>query len=132
MEGLAIPKDTSVTRSYTKAQGSINRALQIAIDKMGRVPFGHYVVDPRTVAARNALLNGVMPTLPFNSDYIKPKPADIGKHPMPKYTPQSVKTAAAGYVVDPTAIESAQQADTVDVDTASGAGLANDPGFEGP
>ena|SRR5260221_9029961 len=127
-----MPKDTPVSRSFHKAHGSINRALEISLDRMGRVPFGHQIVDPRTLAARQALLSGMIPTIPFNSNYIKPKPADMGKHPMPKQVPQSEKNRAAGKVVDPTAIESAQQADTVDVDTAAGVGLAHDPGFEGP
>lgn len=92
---------------------------------MGRVPFGEQKVDPRTIAARNALLQGAIPTLPFDSNVIQPKnsfPKDIGNHPALKQVPQNARTAAGGKVVDPTAIESAQSADWTTVDTIGTAG----------
>lgn len=100
---------------------------------MGRVKFGEQIVDPRTVASRNALLRGIIPTLPFDSNYLQQKnsfPRDIGKHPDLKQIPQNPKTAAGGKVVDPTAIESAQSADWVTVDTNSAGGVGMDGGEE--
>jgi hypothetical protein len=127
-----LPTDTSVSSSFRRAAGANTRAFNIALDKMGRVPFGEQKIDPRTLAARSALLQGVIPTLPFNSNYLQQKnsfPKDIGNHPQLKSTPQNPKTAAGGKVVDPTAIESAQSADWVTVDTA-GAGGMNIDGTE--
>jgi hypothetical protein len=121
-----MPKDTSVSASFRRAAGANTRAFDIALDKMGRVPFGEQKVDPRTLAARSALLQGVIPTLPFNSNYIQQKntfPKDIGNHPQLKPTSQNARTAAGGKVVDPTAIESAQSADWVTVDTAGSGGM---------
>lgn len=124
---VAIPKPTSVTKAYGMAHASVGRALDIALDKMGRVPFGEDVVDPRTIAARKALYAGMIPTLPMNSDYIKPRTANMGNHPDLPMTPQSPKVAAAGKVVDPTAIETAQSSDWVSVDSAGGAGISDSP-----
>jgi hypothetical protein len=102
------------------------------LDKLGRVPFGENVVDPRTAAARKAMYEGMVPTLPFDSNYIRPRTAQLGNHPDVPNTGQSPKTAAAGKVVDPTAIESAQSSDWVSVDSASGAGLSDSPLQSGP
>lgn len=120
-----MPRPTPVTKAYNMAHASIGRSMDIALDKMGRVPFGEDVVDPRTLAARKALYAGMIPTLPMNSDYVKPRDAKLGNHPDVPNTAQSPKVAAAGKVVDPTAIETAQSADWVSIDTASGAGLSD-------
>lgn len=121
-----MPRPTPVTAAYSKAHASIGRAFDVALDKMGRVPFGEDVVDPRTIAARKALYAGMIPTLPMNSDVVKPRTANMGHHPDVPNTGQSPKVAAAGKVVDPTAIETAQGADSVTIDTAGGPGMAND------
>lgn len=123
-----MPKATPVTRSFHKAHESINRSFQMALDKMGRVPFGEEPIDPRTAAARQALYAGMIPTIPFNSNIVQQKnsfPQDIGKHPAPPNVPQNPKTAAAGKVVDPSAIETAQSVDWVASDTSGGVGLGN-------
>ena len=126
-----VPRPTPVTKAYNMAHASVGRAMDIALDKMGRVPFGEDVVDPRTIAARKALYAGMIPTIPFNSDYVRPRDTKMGNHPDLPMTPQSPKTAAAGKVVDPTAIETAQGADWVSVDTAGGAGMSSDPLMSG-
>ena len=124
-----MPKATPVTKSFHKAHESINKSFQMALDKIGRVPFGEEPIDPRTAAARQALYAGMIPTLPMNSNIVQQKnsfPKDIGKHPAPPNIPQNAKTAAGGKVVDPTAIETAQSSDWTDVDTAGGNGLGNE------
>jgi hypothetical protein len=65
----------------------------------------------------------------MDSKVIQPKAFDYKKHPLPKDTGQSAKTAAAGKVVDPTGIETAQGADNVTVDTVS-AGMGDIPTLE--
>lgn len=126
-----MPKPTPVTKAYNTAHSSIGRAMDIALDKMGRVPFGEDVVDPRTLAARKALYAGMIPTLPMNSDYVKPRTAKLGNHPDVPNTPQSPKVAAAGKVVDPTAIETAQSSDWVSVDSGGGVGISDSPLMSG-
>lgn len=127
-----MPKPTSVTRSYHLAHAQIGRAFDIALDKMGRVPFGEDVVDPRTIAARKALYAGMVPTLPMDSNIVKPRTAKLGNHPDVKDNmQQSPKTAAAGKVVDPTAIETAQSSDWVSVDSGGGVGISDSPLMSG-
>lgn len=126
-----MPKPTPVTKAYHAAHAQIGRAFDVALDKMGRVPFGEDVVDPRTIAARKALYAGMIPTLPMNSDAVRPRDAKLGNHPDVPNTPQSPKTAAAGKVVDPTAIETAQSSDWVSIDSAGGAGISSDPLMSG-
>lgn len=126
-----MPKPTPVTRAYNAAHAQIGRAMDVALDKMGRVPFGHDVLDPRTIAARKALYAGMIPTLPMNSDVVAPRTAKLGNHPDALNTGQSPKVAAAGKVVDPTAIETAQSADWVSVDTGGGAGMSDSPLMSG-
>jgi hypothetical protein len=127
-----MPKPTSVSKAYSSAQTHIGRSFEVALDKMGRVPFGQDILDPRTIAARKELYAGMIPTMPFDSGYIKPRTADLGNHPNVPNTGQTPKVAAAGKVVDPTAIETAQSSDWVSVDTASGAGLSDSPLQSGP
>jgi hypothetical protein len=99
---------------------------------MGRVPFGQDILDPRTIAARKELYAGMIPTLPFDSNYVRPRTAELGNHPNVPNTGQSPKVAAAGKVVDPTAIETAQSSDWVSVDSAGGAGMSDTPLQSGP
>ena len=123
-----MPKPTPVTRAYSLAHASIGRAFDNALDKLGRVPFGEDVVDPRTIEARKALYAGMIPTIPMDSNYIRPRTAKLGNHPdVVDNHQQSPKTAAAGKVVDPSAIETAQSSDWVSLDTASGVGLTDSP-----
>jgi hypothetical protein len=61
---------------------------------------------------------------------IRPKPFVEGNHPQPKDVDQNPKTAAAGKVVDPTAIETAQGADNVSIDTPGGPGTAGNQDLE--
>lgn len=127
-----MPRPTSVTKAYHAAHAQIGRAFDVALDKMGRVPFGEDVVDPRTIAARKALYAGMIPTLPMNSDVVKPRTAKLGNHPdVIDNMQQSPKVAAAGKVVDPTAIEAAQGTDWVSVDSAGGAGISDSPLMSG-
>lgn len=114
------------------AHASIGRAMDVALDKLGRVPFGEDIVDPRTIAARKALYAGMVPTIPMDSNYIQPRTARLGNHPdVPDNRQQSPKVAAAGKVVDPTAIETAQSSDWVSVDSAGGAGMSDTPLMSG-
>jgi hypothetical protein len=122
-----MPRPTPVTRSFGLAHARIGRAFDVALDKLGRVPFGEDIIDPRTAAARQALYAGMIPTLPFNSNVVQPRTARLGNHPDLPNTPQSPKVAAAGKVVDPTAIETAQSADWVSADTGSGPGMSDSP-----
>ena len=122
-----MPRPTPVTKAYSKAHASIGKAFDVALDKLGRVPFGEDIVDPRTVAARRAQYAGMIPTIPMDSNYVRPRTAKLGNHPEVPNVPQSPKVAAAGKVVDPTAIETAQGSDWVSMDTSSGSGLSNDP-----
>jgi hypothetical protein len=122
-----MPKPTPVSRSYGLAQARIGRSFDIALDKMGRVPFGQDILDPRTIAARKEIYAGMIPTMPFDSNYIKPKTAQLGNHPNVPNTGQSPKVAAAGKVVDPTAIETAQSSDWVSVDSGGGVGISDSP-----
>lgn len=126
-----MPKPTPVSRAYNAAHAQIGRAMDVALDKMGRVPFGHDILDPRTIAARKQLYAGMIPTLPMDSNVVQPRTAKMGNHPDVPNTPQSPKVAAAGKVVDPTAIETAQSADWVSVDSGGGAGISDSPLMSG-
>lgn len=134
-----MPKDTAFTKAFGKAHSSINRSFQLALDKTGRVPIGHQILDPRTVAKQSAfdpstIWNPIGQTtgIEFDSKYIRPKDFDYKKHPLPRDPgKQSEKTAAGGKVVDPTAIETFQGADSVSLDTASSGGISNSNILEG-
>jgi hypothetical protein len=67
----------------------------------------------------------------MDSKYIRPQDFDYKKHPLPPDKGQNPKTAAAGKVVDPTAIETFQGADSVSIDSLGGAGLSNQGILEG-
>jgi hypothetical protein len=124
-----MPRDTIFSRSFDKANTSINRSFQLALDKTGRVPIGQQVLDPRTIAKRSAfdpstIWNpvGQSDSTSMTSDFVAPKPFNFKKNPLPKDPGQNPKIAAAGKVVDPTAIETFQGADSVSVDSAGGQG----------
>lgn len=127
-----MPKDTVFTKAFDKAHQSINRSFEMARDRTGGVPIGHHIIDPRTAAKDsafdiNSIWNPVGQTgasTSMTSDYIKPKEFDYKNHPLPKNPgKQSPKVAAAGKVVDPTGIETAQAADSVTVDVPGGNGF---------
>ena len=123
-----MPRDTLYTAAFGKAHDSLNRSLQLAIDRSGGVPMGHQIVDARTLAKQQAFPNvaGMQAVIAMDAEAIRPKPfAHEVNHPKIKDKGQSPKTAAAGKVVDPTAIESAQQPDNITIDTGTGPGLTN-------
>jgi hypothetical protein len=134
-----MPKDTSFSKAFDKAHSSINRSFQLALDKTGRVPIGHQILDPRTVAKHSAfdpstIWNPIGENAgnEFDSKFVRPKDFDYKKHPLPKNPgKQSEKTAAGGKVVDPTAIETFQGADSVSLDTSSSGGISNNNMTEG-
>ncbi len=121
-----MPRDTVFSKNFARAHASINKSFQLALDKTGRVPIGDQILDPRTVAKHAAFdpssiwnpIGQAGAQSSMDSEYIRPKYFDYNKHPLPKDRGQNPKHAAAGKVVDPTAIETAQGADNTTVDTA--------------
>lgn len=105
----------------------------MARDRTGGVPIGHHIIDPRTAAKATAFnLDSVINPIGqsganqgMNSDIVQPKEFDYSKHPLPRDPGrQSPKVAAAGKVVDPTAIESATGIDSVTMETSISGGPA--------
>lgn len=117
-----MPKDTLYTKAFSRAHASLGRSLQIAIDRTGGVPIGHQIIDPRTKMKRMGALD---------DEEMQAVVAHDVNNLRTKSPIQNPKTAAAGKVVDPTAIESAQAADSVSIDTAGGIGGSNIPYSEG-
>lgn len=126
-----MPKDTVFTKAFDKAHQSINRSFEMARERTGGVPIGHHVIDPRTAAKASGFnldeaLGPVGQTganRGMNSDIIQPKEFDWKKHPLPKDPGQQTpKVAAAGKVVDPTAIETAQGTDSVTMESSVSGG----------
>lgn len=133
-----MPKDTLYTKAFDLAHSSINRSFELARDKTGRVPIGHHIIDPRTQAKAEAFdISSIWNPVgqpgfltSMNSNYVMPKAFDYAKHPLPKDKGQNPKHAAAGKVVDPTAIETAQGADNTTIDQAGSQGITDLPLLE--
>jgi hypothetical protein len=128
-----MPKDTIYTKAFAKATTSLNRSFELALDRSGRVPLGHQVIDARTLAKQQAFpsVEGMQATIAMDAQALRPKPFKEGNHPPVKDVGPNPKVAAAGKVVDPTAIETFQGADNVSVDTQSGAGFSGNSILEG-
>ena len=100
--------------------------FDLAFERMGRVPLGHNILDARTMENRlNVNIAGMTAGLPLDARKVFQRPA---KQNHPARGEQTLKNKLAGIVVDPTAIETAQGADNVSVDTAGGPGLNSMPG----
>jgi hypothetical protein len=127
-----MPKDTIYTKAFGKATTSLNKSFELALDRAGRVPLGHQIIDARTLAKQQAFpdVAGMQAVIAMDAKAIRPKPFVEGNHPKVKDIGQSPKVAAAGKVVDPTAIESAQGADNVSMDTPGGPGTTGNNDLE--
>lgn len=129
-----MPKDTVFTKSFDKAHASINRSFEMARKKIGDVPIGHQIIDPRTAAKRSAFnLEGALTQMrqgqagadnSSNSNTITPKPFDYTKHPLPSDRGQNPKTAAAGKVVESSGIDTFHGSDGITVDSTKEGGPA--------
>lgn len=133
MEVIVIPKDTLYTKAFARAQESLGRSFELALDRTGRVPIGQQIIDKRTAAKNSGLgdVAGMQAIIAMDANALRQKEFKEGNHPKPTPTSQNPRVASGGKVVDPTAIESAQSADGISVDTSTGAGISNIPYSEG-
>ena len=121
-----MPTRTSYMRAANRAHGALNRGFDMAWKKMGEVPLGHDVLDPRTMQNRMqniAVMNnlvGMTSGLPQTARKMYQMPKPITRDDGPG---QSQKNVKAGIPVDPTAHETFTGADQVSVDTVGGYGI---------
>lgn len=127
-----MPKSTVYLDAINSAHGQLTRGFDKALNKFGRVPLGHQILDPRTMESRQmtnmALMmnpEGMTSGLPLSArkTYQSPK----NKLRMPEGEGQTDKNKNAGVVVDPTAHETFTGADTVSIDTKGGYGILPGP-----
>lgn len=110
-----------------KAHGQMLRGFKKALDKMGNVPLGHHILDPRTMESRTmtnmALMNnpvGMTSGLPQTARKVYQNATDIRK---PQGPGQTEKNKLAGVVVDPSSHQTFTGTDQISIDTTGGYGI---------